>query len=240
MVLSIERISSPELQPLAFGRIFTDPAATFQSLRGRPRWFYPLLISGVYSVLVNLYVIRRIGFTCLLNVMLQNTATLDAQAVLDAALERKAQILFFQGLSTFVSMFFTAFVVTKILWLILEVIGEDLPFKRVLAVVAHTTMLTVIVRESMLALTATVMGNPENLDLRNPLATNLAFFVRAGSPYAYRLLASLDLITLCKICLLALGLTKVSDHLSLRMACVVILVPWGLYVGASLFLPGLF
>jgi len=240
MALSIERISSPEFQPLAFSGIFSNPAATFLSLKGRPRWFFPLLIAAVYSVVVNFYVIQRIGFMRLLNATVQTASAIDAQAVLETALERKAQILLFQGLSTFASIFFTAFVVAKVLWLILEVIGEDLPFKRVLAVVAHATMLMVIIRESMLAFTATVMRNPENLDLRNPLATNLAFFLHPGSPFIYRLLASLDLITISKICLLALGLSKVSDRLSLRTACVAVLVPWGVYVGASLLLPGLF
>ena len=240
MSLSIDKISSPELESPVFDGIFLNPAAAFQSLKGRPRWFYPLLIAAAYAVVVNLYVIEQVGFTRLLHTMLQNTATLDAQAVLDTALERKAQILFFQGLSTFVSMFVTTFVVSKVLWLVLEVIGEDLLFRRVLAVVAHATMLTTLIRESMLALTATVMRNPETLDLRNPLATNLAFFLHPGSPVTYRLLAALDLVTLGKICLLALGLSKVSDRLCLRGASLVVLVPWALYVGISLFFPGLF
>ena len=92
----------------------------------------------------------------------------------------------------------------------------------------------------MLAFTATVIRNSENLDLRNPLATNLAFFLHPESPITYRLLASLDLITISKMCLIAFGLSKVSDRLSLRAACVVVLVPWGVYAGVSLFLPGLF
>jgi hypothetical protein len=234
------KIWSTDLQPLAFGRMLSSPAATFLSLRGHPRWFNPLLIAAVYSVAVNYYVIQRIGLVRLLSATLQTSAAIDAQAVLETALERKAQIMFFQGFSTFVSIFFTALVVAKVLWLILEVIGKNLPFKSALAVVAHATVLMVIIRESMLAFTVGMMRNPENLDLRNPLATNLAFFLHPSVPWTYRLLASLDLIILCKVALLALGLSKVSDRLSLRAACVVVLVPWGAYIGISLLLPGLF
>jgi hypothetical protein len=150
------------------------------------------------------------------------------------------EMLFFQGLSTFAGTFLTAFVVAKVLWLILEVIGEDLSFKSVLAVVAHVTMLMVIIRQSMLALSATVMPNLENLDLRNPLATNLAFFLHPHSPVIFRLLSSLDLITLANIWLLALGLSRMSGRLSMRAACVLVAVPWTVYVGASLLLPAFF
>jgi hypothetical protein len=239
VALSIGKISSPEFQPVALSGVFSSPSATFVSLKQHPRWFCPLLITAVYSVMVNFYVIHRIGFVRLLSATLRTAAAIDAQGVLETALERKAQILFFQGLSTFVSIFFTAFVVAKVLWLVLEVIGEDLPFKRVLAVVAHTTMMMAIIRDSMLAFTATLMRNPENLDLSNPLATNLAFFLHPGSPLAHRSLASLDVLTLAKLYLLGLGLNKVSERLSPRTACVVVLVPWGVYVGASFLLPGL-
>ncbi len=171
---------------------------------------------------------------------LRNAAALDAEAVLESALERQAQILFFQGLSTFAGVAVAALLSAKVLWLVLEVKGDDLPFRKVLAVVAHVTMLTAVVRQSMLALTVTLMRDPARLDLHNPLATNLAFYLRPADPTVFRLLAAADLLTLAKICLVALGLSAVSDRLSFRAALLVVLVPWGAYVGLSLALPALF
>jgi hypothetical protein len=234
-----EKMPFPGFQPLAFGSMFSNPATTLVSLRERPQWFYPLLLAAGYSVAVNCYVIQRIGFMRLFSATLQATGTIDVQAVMETALAHRVQILILQGLSTFASTFLTAFVVATVFWLILEVIGEDVPFKRVLAVVAHVTVLMTVVRESMLALTAAVMQHQENLDLRNPLATNLAFFLHPSSPVVSHLLASLDLVTLAKIYLLALGLSKVSSRLSFRTACILVIVPWGAYLGASLLLPTL-
>lgn len=239
MELSNEKALAPGFQPLAFSSMFSSPSATLDSLRGRPQWFYPLLLAATCSVAVNFYVIRRIGLIRLIGAALQGNAAIDPLAVLESALARKAEILFFQGLSAFAGTFLTAFVVAKVLWLILTVIGQDVLFKKVLAVVAHVTMLTVVIRELMLALTATVMRNLENLDLRNPLATNLAFFLHSRSSIVFRLLSSLDLITFTNIFLLALGLSKISNRLSFRTAFILVFIPWGVYTGASLLLPTL-
>lgn len=239
MELSHERVPAHGFQPLAFRSMFSSPAATLDSLKGRPQWFYPLLLAAVYSVAVNFYVIQRIGFMRLMGTALQANAAIDPRAVLESALAHRAEILFFQGLAAFASTFLTAFVVAKVLWLIITVIGQDVLFKKVLAVVAHVTMLTVVIRESMLALTTTVMSNLDNLDMRNPLATNLAFFLHPRSPIVSRLLGSLDLITFTNILLLAMGLSKVSNRLSFRTACILVIIPWGVYTGASLLLPTL-
>ena len=240
MELSREKSPAPGFRRLAFGSMFSRPAATLDSLSGRPRWFLPLLLAATYSVAVNYFVVRRIGLVRLMGAALQVNTAIDPQALLENAVAHKTEILFFQGLATFAGTLVTAFVVAKVLWLIITVIGQDVHFKKVLAVVAHVTMLTVVVRESMLALTATAMRNLDNLDLRNPLATNLAFFLHPRSPIASNLLGSLDLITLANIFLLALGLSKVSNRLSFRAACILVIVPWGVYVGVSFLLPTFF
>ena len=236
MEISSEKTLGPGPQ---LGSMFSCPSATLSCLKEQPRWFHPLLLAATFSAAVNFYVIHQVGFLRLISAALQVSAAIDPRASVDNALAHKSQIIFFHGLSTFAGTFLTAFVVAKVLWLILEVIGEDLPFKRVMAVVAHVTMLMVVIRESMLALTVTVMPNLENLDLRNPLATNLAFFFHPSSPAAFRLLASLDVVTFANILLLALGLSRVSNRLSFHAACILVIVPWAVYVGASLLLPAM-
>lgn len=234
---SDQRPAAPCFRPPALGSMFSSPAATLDSLREWPRWFYPLLVAAGYSAVVNFYVIWRIGLQRLMNAALRANASVDPQAVLESALAHRAMILFFQGLASFAGTFVTAFVVAKVLWLIITVIGQDLHFKKVLAVVAHVTMLTVVIRQSMLAVTATVIPNLDNLDIRNPLATNLAFFLHPKSPVLLRLLSSFDVVTFTNILLLGLGLNKVSNRLSFRTACILVIVPWGVYTGASLFMP---
>ena len=81
---------------------------------------------------------------------------------------------------------------------------------------------------------------PAGLDLRNPLATNPAFFYRAGSPVVQRLLSSLDLVTLLQISLISLGLSRITTRLSFRKAFALVMIPWGIYTAATVLLPFLF
>ncbi len=227
----IPRSRSRQLPALAL--MFTRPAAALSRLKEHPTWFAPLLCAATYSMAVNFYLIYRVGFARLITSMAKTNETVDPQTMLDAALLHRAQILSIQGVSTFAGTFLTAFVVAKALWLILSIGGDDVTFRRVMAVVSHVTLLTVAIRQTMLALTVTLIQDLDKLDFRNPLATNPAFFVPVRSAGAFRLMTSLDLVTFTHILLLALGLTKVSGRLSLRTACLIVLLPWSLYTGCA-------
>jgi hypothetical protein len=224
----------------AFAGMFFSPAAVLGGLKDRPRWLIPLVVAAAYAVTVNFYVVTRVGFLRLVGDVLQTAQAVDPKAVVEMALARKLEIQIFQGISTLASTFLTAFVVARILWLMMELAGEPVHFKSMMAVVAHVSMLTLVVRESMLALTVTVMQEPAGLDLRNPLATNPAFFYRAASPVVRRTLSSLDLVTLLQISLISLGLSRITTRLSFRKAFALVMIPWGIYTAATVLLPFLF
>lgn len=222
---------------VAAAGMLTNPAAAFGRLKVQPAWFPPLLFASVFSVGVNLYVLGRIGLVRMMRAAIEANAAFDSEQALHAALARKNMILSIQSISTAAGTVLTAVAAAVFLWLVLAAAGEETPFRRVLAVVAHVTMLAAVLKGSMLALTVTVMGDSATLDLRNPLATNLAFVLRPDSPTAQRLLASLDLIVMMQLALLALGLAKISDRLSLKKSWLLVAVPWGGYVVATSFLP---
>jgi hypothetical protein len=232
-----ENVLVPGRSLLAFTSMLSNPADTLGRLKDRPQWFFPLLVTAAYSVIVNMYVIGRIGLPRLIQATLQANAAFDPQSTLETALARKGLILTMQGLSTSVGTFVTALVVAQVLWLILSTLGREPGFKPILAVVAHASMLTGLLKGSMLALTVTLMQNMESFDLRNPLATNPAFFFRPASAGTSRLMAALDLIVLLQIALLALGLSRVTGGLTFRRAFLLVSIPWAFYTGISVALP---
>jgi hypothetical protein len=75
------------------------------------------------------------------------------------------------------------------------------------------------------------------LNLKNPLATNIAFFLRPSSPFVFRMLTSLDALTLMNAVLLIIGLTRVCPKLSARKASMMVFACWALYLGVTLFIP---
>ncbi len=228
---------SNNTRPVSFWLMFIRPVATLESLREQPRWFYPTLCAALISATVNLYLIRRIGLNSLINAIVQTETAFDREGLAQNALAHGNQILFFQSAATFLGSFLVALLTAKVLWLLLTLLGRDLPFKKTLAVVAHANMLSVVLREGMIVLSVSIIQNPQAFDLKNPLATNAAFFLHPSSPVFSRFLAALDLITALNLGLLIIGLTKIAPKLSLRMASITVILPWTAYVGATLLIP---
>ena len=217
-------------------QIFFSPLATLNSLSERPRWFFPLLLAGIYSTIVSYYVFAQLGFLRLVSRSVQANASLDPETVMQNALAHKTQIIVIQSLSAFLGAFATALVVALILWLVVVLVGGDAVFKNVMALVAHVTLFTTVIRETMLAITVTVTNDFDTFNFNNPLATNVAFFVHSNSRFAARILSSLDIITIASVVLLAVGLSKVTTRLSPTAAWLVVIVPWAIYaIGSASF-----
>jgi hypothetical protein len=221
----------------AFRSMFFHPATTLDTIQENPQWFCPLLFAAVFSAAANSYMMFRIGIVRLVGAALKASGAIDPKAVLDGAAAQKTGILIFQGLGTMAGTFITALVAAKVIWLLLIMFGEDIGYRKVLAVVAHVNMLTIVIRETMMVLTMTAMRDLDGFNLQNPLATNLAFFLNPSSPAAFHLLRSLDLISFANIFLLALGLSKLSLRFSIRQANALVIIPWGIYLAVSLLLP---
>ncbi len=227
----------PPESKIALHSMFVHPLATLQAVAARPRWLSPLLLAALFSVAVNSYVVQRIGISRLLKDALRASGAIDPQSILEGALAQKTQILVFQGLGTLVGTFATALVVAKVLYLILAMAGTDIPYRKILAIVSHVSMLIVVIRESMMVLTTILMQDLAGFNPQNPLATNPAFFLRPAPTAFYHLLRSMDLITFAQIALLALGLIQLSPRVRVRNAFAYVVIPWAVYVAGSILLP---
>lgn len=238
MIRSV-RSTVSDAKPLSFWSMFVRPVVTLESLSERPEWRRPLLVAAAVSVAANSYVVRRIGMLRLISAAAKSNALLDPQVAMQNALAHPYQIYVFQALATFVGSLLATLVVAKVIWLILTLLGRDIRFVNILALSTYVAALSATIRGCMLVLTATLIQDLNRLDLRNPLATNPAFFLRPVSPSAFRLWSSLDLLTIMSIVLLTIGLTKTCPRLSARVAALIVVVPWVIYVGTSLLLPSL-
>jgi hypothetical protein len=222
------------MQQVSFWSIFVRPLSTLNSLGERPRWLYPVLVSGIVSVAANFYIIQRIGLTRIIESSIDAKSMIDPQTILQNALEHQVQILCYQALSTFVGSFLAALGTATVLWLLLTLCGYDMSFKQGFAVVAHVNLLSVVFREGTMIMTAFFVRDMARFDLNNPLATNIAFFVQTASPAVLRLLTSLDVITFTNMALLIVGLTKVCGKLSVKTAAMMVIGPWTVYLGATI------
>jgi hypothetical protein len=217
--------------------MFTSPLATFDSLRTRPRWLFPVLFSATVSAAANFYIIQRIGLIELIKTASRSNYLIDPQAAIQTVLEHQNRILGIQAASAFVNVFAIALVTAVVFWLLLTILGYDISFRKSLAAVSHANMLPTIIRGCLIALAAAMIQDTGALNLKNPLATNIAFFVQPASPVVHRLLTSLDAITIANAVLLTMGLTRVCPQLSARAAYAMVFICWGVYIGLKLFVP---
>lgn len=223
--------------PRSCWSMFAHPLDTLDSLRHRPRWLLPLLAAAVAAAASNLYVLRRVGLMRLVEAAAAGGTLLDAEGMRENVLAHQAGIHAFQAATAFAGPFVTAFPTAAVCWLMLTLLGRDIPWTRVLAVVAHVWLLTVAIREGLKVLAVTLIADPARFDLGNPLATNPAFFFHPSSPAALKTLSSLDAITLLGMTLLMAGLVRVGPGLSRRSAALAVVLPWLVYVGGMVIAP---
>ena len=223
----------------AFWHMLMDPAATLASLEERPRALFPIIVAAIYASLVSFYVVQRVGLQRLVETAIQSNASVDTETIIANALSHRAQIMTMQAASAFLGSIITTVLLALFFWLVVTVVGADTTFKKMLAVVAHVAFFVTAVRETMIALVVTMSRNLNGFNIKNPVGTNLAFFVDSVSPTVTKVLLSFDVITIAAIVLTVIGLRRIAKQLSPFAAASVVVIPWCLYVVAGMWLPWL-
>jgi hypothetical protein len=217
--------------------MFISPIKTFDSLRAQPRWFYPLSFSAAVSAAANLFVVQRIGLVRLVEAAFSEKTVIDPQSAIQNVLAHQGQVLGVQSTSIMANTFVTALVTAMVFWLLLTLFGFDISFKKALAGVVHANMPPIVIKGCLITLTAAVIQDVSTFDLRNPLATNIAFFLQPSSPVAFRILIALDAIKIMNLVLLIMGLTRLCPKLPVGRASILVLIPWAIYVGGTIYIP---
>jgi hypothetical protein len=223
----------------SFGSMFLSPLSTLESFRENPRWLLPILISAFVSACANFYVIQRIGLAHLVDAISRNKAVIDPQGAMDNALAHQNQIFFIQAIIAFAGPILIVLAIAAVVWLLLVLFGYNIEWKQTFAVAAYANMLSTVLQQGMIALTVTWIADTGKFDMNNPLATNIAFFLKPLSPAAFRALSALDAITFMNMVLLIIGLTRVCSSLSKGKASMIIGIPWMIYTGGMLVVPAL-
>jgi hypothetical protein len=231
--LSHSSVEIPAGGPLQCFRIFVSPVHTLASLKQRPLYFVALLIAATYGTAVNLWIVQRIGLQNVLASTVRASATVDADTMLANMLRYRSQILWTQSVSTFLGTFITAAVIALVLWLLVTVVGGEVPLKTVNAVVASVLLFTTVIKSTMFGLAVLFSRNAAAFNLRNPIATNAAFFFDTGSHFLQHVIRSFDVLSLTAVVLTIIGLRLVAARLSTFAASLIVVVPWAVYVVAA-------
>jgi hypothetical protein len=206
---------------------FVAPMATFKDILRSSSWWLPFVLLVVSSVATAFVVDRKVGFDQVFdNQMRMSQKAQDRMADLTPA--QKAQAVKVQvevtkyityGSFAMIAIFLAIYAL--ILWASFNVgLGASTTFGQVFAVTMYASLpylLTVLL--TILALT--FGGNAEGYDYKNPVGTNLGYFLPDAAPWLRALLSSFDVVKLWSLVLQVIGMAIIAKKKIVQSAIVV-------------------
>ncbi len=196
---------------------YVAPSKTFADiLRGHTSWWLPFLLLVLGSTAVGLTVQKQVGFErAYLNSLHQSPTQEDRinqmppdQKAKTLAISAKITAGFTFGFPVVLLLGFALYAL--IMWAAFNFgLGAQTTFGQVYAVTWYaalpylvTTLLTII--------TLCFGNNAEAYDYRNPVGTNLAFYLADAGPAVKALLGSLDIVKLWSLFLQVIGMSIIA------------------------------
>src|SRR6266404_7604546 len=222
--------------------VFFAPSKTFTDLKRDSSWWLPFIIIAIFSWTFVTTVDKKIGFDQVVDTTLANMSDSQKARMEQAPPEQQQQqIKMMKASYKYVSYGFP--IVLLIILAIFAAVymgafnfglGAEIPYKQALAVVIYASLPT-IVRSLLAIISIFALGNPENFNFENPVATNPGILVSAAQhPALNKLLASLDVVTIWTLVLTGIGfalISKVKRNTAIAMVlgiyAVVVLVQVG-------------
>jgi len=241
-----EAIHAPEPTPVgmgAFARIagvFFEPGKTFADIGRRPTWFLPLLLSVLGSIAFYTTYGQKIGWQRAMQQQIATNPKVAQQIEQIPAEQRDAQLALrakFMGIgyqvAPAVMMPIISLISAAILLGLTAMMSAGLRFKQVFAIVCFAAMPTVL--KFLLSIIVVFLKNPDDFNLMNPLAFNVAAFMDPinSSKFLYTFALAFDVFAIWTIILTAVGLSAAAGRkkLSFGGALFATLTPWIVFVG---------
>jgi hypothetical protein len=229
--------------------VFFEPKRTFEDVAQRPAFWAPLLLLIVAGVVFTMLMSQRVGFERVIRQ--QTEMNPRAQQQMDnASPEQRERIARMQ--QTMAPVFgYAASVLARplgylivaaiLLGIVRGMMSAPLRFSQVFAIVAYAAMPDLI--QTVLKTVVMYIKNPDDFNVMNPLAFNPAAFMdpMSGSRFLYTLALSLDLFTVWKLLLTAIGLHAAAPRkLSFGGALTAVVLPWAILTLAGAGIAGIF
>lgn len=196
---------------------FVAPSKTFTDIQRNASWFVPFLIIAIFSLGFIFAIDKKIGWDQIMQNEIAKNPT--AQARLDKLPpEQRDNALQVQMKITKVFAYANP-VVVLIIYLVVAAIvlavfnfgfGAQLRYMTSMAIVTYASLPTIL--SALLGAIVMFAGvDPEAFNIRNPVATNPAYFMDpTKNKFLYGVVSAFDVITLWVIFLVAIGVSANS------------------------------
>jgi len=220
------------VQPMSQGmrvvNTFVAPSKTFADILKSASCWLPLVLMFLMTVGWSFAVDKTVGFAAASEVQV-NKSSMQADALNQLPPDQRAQRMAMTakitrfttyGSIVFVLMFMT--IETLILWGVFNfALGATTTFPQVFAVVAFAGL----PRSLMWVLSAILLFagvNTENFDMRNPVGTNLGYYLQDSPKWLSTPGTFLDVLGLWSMALLVIGMAIISKKKMSQSAAVIV------------------
>jgi hypothetical protein len=206
---------------------FIAPTATFKDILRNTSWWLPFLLMLVSSIGTGVVVERQVGFEQVYeNQVRMSPKTQERLANL--APEQKAQnarisvaITKYVTFGSFVLISVFLALYSLVLWASFNFgLGAKTTFGQVFAVTMYAS-LPYLVISLLTVISLCFGGNAEGYDYKNPVATNLAYFLPDIAPWMKGLLQSFDVVKLWSVVLEVVGMAIIAKKTIAQSAMIV-------------------
>ena len=206
---------------------FVAPTATFKDILRSTSWWLPFVLLVVSSVATAFVVDRKVGFDRAFDNQVRMSQTAQ-ERMADLTPAQKAQAVKIQvemtryisyGSFAMVAIFLAIY--SLILWASFNIgLGASTKFGQVFAVTMYSA-LPYLLTALLTILALTLGGNAEGYDYKNPVGTNLGYYLPDAAPWLRGLLSSFDVLKLWSLVLQVIGMAIIAKKKIAQSAIVV-------------------
>jgi hypothetical protein len=225
--------------------IFFEPKKTFEDIAKRPSWLLPLVLVILSAMAATFAISQRIGWEQIARQQIESSSR--AQQLTAEQKEQQVQMgakmgpLFGYVLPLVGAPLVDLIIAGVLLGIAAGIMSAGIRFKQVFSVICWAGLPGVI--KAVLMIVVIYLKNPEDFNLKNPLAFNAGAFLdpTTASKFLYSIASSIDVFTIWIILLIATGLKAAAGKkLSFSGALTAVVLPWVLWVFGAAALAGAF
>lgn len=214
---------------------FVSPGQTFADIRRNQSWWVPWILLSVMSLAFVAALSQKVGFEQITRNEMAKSARAAAQMEKlspeqrDRAVALQTKITaYFSYASPLLSLIGFAIIAGVLMATFNFGAGAEITFKQSMAVVVYAYLPSLI--SSLLGIVSLFVGvDPEGFNIRNPVATNPAYFMDPTQhKFLYGAVSAVDVFALWIVVLLAIGYASVSKLK--RSTTIAVVLGWYLVI----------
>jgi len=215
------------------GVIF-EPKAAFQDISTHTRWWPPVAIIVVLSLVFVYTFSQRVGYERFYRQQMESNSRMQqmdpAAREQTIAMQVKVAPYFFYAFSILGTAVSALIVAGVFLLIFRTLLGAEISFGQAYAICCYSFV--PLIFSSIMGFAVMMLKDPDQFDLQNATPSNIGAFLDATttSKWLYSLASSFDVFTLWTLALMATGLSVAARKISWSTAITWVVGVWALWV----------